>query len=122
MKIVIVGGGKVGYALAEQLTREGHDIVVIDNNRKVLAQCTEQLDVIAVEGNGASLRTQREAQVGQSDLLIAATAGDEINLMCCIVAKKLGCARTIARVRNPDYTEQIRFLKNELGLSMAINP
>ena len=122
MRIVIVGGGKVGFALAEQLTREGHDIVVIDSSKKVLGDCAERLDVITIEGNGASLRTQRGARTGESDLLIAATASDELNLMCCIVAKKLGCARTIARVRNPDYTEQIRFLKEEMGLSMAINP
>lgn len=122
MKIVIVGDGKVGFALTEQLSREGHDVVVIDNNKKVLSDSTERLDVISVLGNGASLKTQREARVGESDLLIAATASDEINLLCCIVAKKLGCARTIARVRNPEYGEQLRFLRDELGLSMTINP
>lgn len=122
MKIVIVGDGKVGFALTEQLAHEGHDVVVIDNNRKVLSSSAERLNVIAVLGNGASLSTQREAGVGESDLMIAATASDETNLLCCIVAKKLGCARTIARVRNPEYGEQLRVLKDELGLSMTINP
>lgn len=122
MKIVIVGDGKVGFALTEQLAREGHDVVVIDNSKRALANAAERLDVVSVLGNGASLSIQREARAGESDLLIAATASDEINLLCCIVAKKLGCARTIARVRNPEYSEQLRFLKDELGLSMTINP
>lgn len=122
MKIVIVGDGKVGFALTEQLAREGHDVVVIDNSKRALVNAAERLDVVSVLGNGASLSIQREAGAGESDLLIAATASDEINLLCCIVAKKLGCARTIARVRNPEYSEQLRFLKDELGLSMTINP
>lgn len=122
MKIVIVGDGKVGYTLTKQLSEEGHDIVVIDSNRRILMESQEALDVAVVDGNGVSVEVQREAGVGTSDLLIAATSGDEINLLCCIVAKKLGCRRTIARVRNPQYDQQIRFLKDELGLSMVINP
>lgn len=122
MKIVIVGDGKVGYTLTKRLSQEGHDIVVIDNNRSVLLQSQEALDVAVVDGNGASVEVQREAGVGTSDLLIAATSGDETNLLCCMVARKLGCRHTIARVRNPEYDQQTRFLKDELGLSMVINP
>lgn len=122
MKIVIVGDGKVGYTLTKRLSQEGHDIVVIDNNRSVLLQSQEALDVAVVDGNGASVEVQREAGVGSSDLLIAATSGDETNLLCCMVARKLGCRHTIARVRNPEYDQQTRFLKDELGLSMVINP
>ena len=122
MKIVIVGDGKVGYTLTKRLSQEGHDIVVIDNNRSVLLQSQEALDVAVVDGNGASVEVQREAGVGSSDLLIAATLGDETNLLCCMVARKLGCRHTIARVRNPEYDQQTRFLKDELGLSMVINP
>ena len=122
MKIVIVGDGKVGYTLTKRLSQEGHDIVVIDNNRSVLLQSQEALDVAVVDGNGARGEVQREAGVGSSDLLIAATSGDETNLLCCMVARKLGCRHTIARVRNPEYDQQTRFLKDELGLSMVINP
>ena len=122
MKIVIVGDGKVGFALTAQLAQEGHDIVVIDNNKKVLQESAEQLDVMVVHGNGAGVKAQKQAGIEDADLLIAATSADEINLLCCIVARKLGSAHTIARVRNPEYVEQIYFLKDELGLSMTINP
>lgn len=122
MKIVVVGDGKVGYTLTKQLSQEGHDLVVIDNDQKVLQHSMESLDVFVVHGNGATMAVQQEAEVGQSDLLIAATSGDEINLLCCILAKKLGCRHTIARVRNPEYTKQLALLRDELGLSMTINP
>lgn len=122
MKIVVVGDGKVGYTLTKQLSQEGHDLVVIDNDPRVLQHSMESLDVFVVQGNGATLSVQQEAEVGQSDLLIAATSGDEINLLCCILAKKLGCRHTIARVRNPDYTKQLALLREDLGLSMTINP
>lgn len=122
MRIVIVGDGKVGYALTEQLSREGHDVFVIDSNPKVLQNSMETLDVMVLEGNGVSLNVQIEAGVPESDILIAATSADETNLLCCIIAKKLGCKYTIARVRNPEYAEHTEFLKNDLGLSMTINP
>ena len=122
MKIVIVGDGKVGCTLTERLSKEGHDIVVIDNNRQVLRESAEIFDVMAVHGNGASLRVQKAADVQNSDLLIAAASGDELNLLCCIIARKLGCKHTIARMRNPEYVEQLFFLREELGLSMMINP
>jgi len=122
MKIAIVGDGKVGRTLTEQLSREGHDIVVIDRNREALADSEESLDVISVHGNGASLEVQKTADIGNMDLLIAATSADEINMLCCIVARKLGCRHTIARVRNPEYVDQVYFLKDELGLNMTTNP
>ncbi len=122
MRIVIVGDGKVGSALTEQLGKEGHDIVVIDSNKRVLREAADALDVMVVHGNGATRRVQEMAEVGTSDLLIAATSADEINLLCCIIAKKLGCPHTIARVRNPEYAHQLFFLKDELGLSMMVNP
>lgn len=122
MKIVIVGDGKVGYTLTKELSQAGHDVVVIDSDQKVLQQSMESLDVFVVHGNGATLAVQQEAQVPQSDLLIAATSGDELNLLCCVLAKKLGCKHTIARVRNPEYTQQLALLRDDLGLSMTINP
>ncbi len=122
MKIVIVGDGKVGYTLTKRLSQEGHDVVVIDSNKRILLESQEALDVAVVDGNGASVEVQREAGVETADLLIAATSGDETNLLCCMVAKKLGCRHTIARVRNPEYDQQTRFLRDELGLSMVVNP
>lgn len=122
MKIVIVGDGKVGSALTVQLSKEGHDVVVIDNNRDVLFEAEQSLDVNVVHGNGATLKTLKMANADSSDLLIAATSADETNLLCCIMARKLGCRHTIARVRNPEYYSQMFLLKDELGFSMMINP
>lgn len=122
MKVVIVGDGKVGYALTEELARQDHDVVVIDSKRDVLRHLTEKLDVMVVNGNGASLSVQKAADVGGSDLLVAATSSDEVNMLCCMVARKLGCKHTIARVRNLEYAEQLLWLKEELGLSMTVNP
>ena len=122
MRIVIVGDGKVGSALAVQLSKENHDIVIIDSNKMVLQESEQSLDVNVVYGNGAALKVQKQANVDASDLLIAATSADEINLLCCILARKLGCAHTIARVRNPDYFGQLFLLQEEFGLNMAINP
>ncbi len=122
MKIVIVGGGKVGSKLTESLCAEGHDIIVIDSNADVLERLSNVMDVGCVVGNGATYKAQKEARVESADLLIAATAHDEINMLCCIVAHKLGAHNTIARIRDPEYTEQLALLKDELGLSMTINP
>jgi trk system potassium uptake protein TrkA len=121
MKIIVVGDGKVGYTLVRQLSSEGHDVTVIDSNPENLRR-TEAFDVITVTGNGASFKVQQEAGVSGADLLIAVTSADEINIICCLLAKKLGAKNTIARVRNPEYSEQLAFLKDDLGLSMAINP
>ncbi len=122
MKIVIAGDGKVGFALADQLSKEGHAITVIDSNLDNLKNLMDVLDVLVVHGNGASLDVQREAGVDKSDLLIGATSSDELNILACLVAKKIGAGQTIARVKNPEYSEQLHFIKDELGLSMAVNP
>lgn len=122
MKIVIIGDGKIGYTLAHELSKEDHELVVIDSNPSALEGLMQSLDVMTVTGNGAALDIQRKAGVGDSDLLIAVTASDETNLLCCIVAKKLGCKHTISRIRNPDYSRQLAFLSKDLGLSMTVNP
>lgn len=122
MKIVIVGDGKVGHALSEQLSGERHDIVVIDNKPDRARYTDTRLDVVAVQGNGASYLVQQEAGVAEADLLIAATSADEVNMLCCLVAKKMGAKGTIARVRNPEYTQQLELMGDDLGLSMTINP
>ena len=122
MKIIIVGCGKVGYALAEELNEEKHDITVIDTNNDKWDRVPSDLDVQGIEGNGTSYRVQMEAGIKDSDLLIAVTGKDEINLLCCLIAKKAGNCNTIARVRNPEYFDEIKYLREELGLAMAINP
>jgi len=122
MKIIIVGCGKVGVTLAEQLNREGHDITVIDTDGEKLRTITVQIDIMGVEGNGAIYQTQMDAGIEEADLLIATTTSDELNMLCCLIAKKAGNCQTIARVRNPEYSQEIQFLREELNLSMAINP
>ncbi len=121
MKIIIVGDGKVGLALTRQLSREDHDITVIDSNPRV-NETLEKYDVMIVNGNGASLETLREAGVAEADLVIAATSSDEINMLCCVTAKYFADVHTIARVRNPAYAEQLVQLRSQFGLSMTINP
>ena len=122
MKIIIVGDGKLGSTLTEQLSSEGHDITVIDHQSSVLNNSVNMHDVIGIQGNGASYDIQMEAGVPRSDLVIAATSSDELNILCCIVAKKLGAKNTIARVRNPEYSKQLQMMRDELGLSMVVNP
>ena len=122
MKIIILGCGKVGYNLAEQLTREGHDITIIDSRDDKVENACNKLDIMGLQGNGTSYLVQEEAGVADADLMIAVTDKDEINLLACLIAKKAGNCQTIARVRNPEYHREIGFLKEELGLSMVINP
>lgn len=122
MKIIIVGCGKVGTTLAEHLYEEGHDITIIDKHHEKLSRLADRIDVLGMEGNGASIITQREAGVGGSDLLIATTSSDELNLLCCLIAKKAGASHTIARIRDPEYFSEMRYIREELNLSMVINP
>ena len=122
MKIVIIGSGKVGFSLAEQLSKESHDIIIVDNNYEALQRAQESLDVMTLAGNGTDPLIQKTAGVDLSDLLIAVTPTDEVNLLCCILAKKLGCKHTIARVRNAENERMTRLIKEDLHLSMSINP
>ncbi|MFR2710002.1 MAG: Trk system potassium transporter TrkA [Frisingicoccus sp.] len=122
MKIIIAGCGKVGYTLAEQLSEEGHEITVIEPRAERVEAAVDALDIIGYIGNGNSYKMQKEAGVEDADLLIAVTGHDEVNLLSCLIAKKAGNCRTIARVRNPEYVDEIGFIKEELGLSVAINP
>ena len=122
MKIIIVGCGKVGYTLAEQLSEEGHEIAVIEPRSERIQAAVDALDIIGYVGNGNSYRMQKEAGVEDADLLIAVTGHDEVNLLSCLIAKKAGNCKTIARVRNPEYMDDIDFIREELGLSLSINP
>lgn len=122
MRIVVVGDGKVGKALSQNLSDEGHEIVIIDNDKQVIDDAVNTLDIVGVYGNGASYRVQTEAGVDKADLMIATTNSDEVNMLCCLIARKLGAKHTIARVRDPEYSDQLLFMREELGLSMQINP
>ena len=121
MKIVIVGAGRVGYAIAEQLLTEGHDITVVESDPERAAYISSTLDVIVVEGR-ANVDQLRIANVADADLLIAATTSDETNLISCMVGRKLGATHTIARVRDEEYYQDVALLQDELGLSLSINP
>ena len=123
MNIIIAGDGKVGSMLTRQLSTEGHNITVIDSDAKVLQSSVERYDVISVHGNCASMNVLQQAGAKEADLLIAATNLDEVNLLCCTTAHALNPKlHTIARIRNPEYTEQIYRMRNVFGLSMVINP
>lgn len=122
MRIVVIGLGKVGRAMTAQLTAENNDIVVIDQNPDLIEDIVNIYDVRGVPGNGGCYDVQKEAFEDGADLLIATTSSDESNILACLVAKKLGTQHTIARIRNPEYEKQLRFMRDELGLSMVVNP
>ena len=122
MKIIIVGCGKVGKTLAEELNKEDNEVTVIDRRYAEVESLSNKFDVMGVVGNGASYKTQMEAGIEKADILIAVTGSDELNLLCCLIAKRAGNCQTIARVRNPEYSEEIGFVKGALGLAMTINP
>lgn len=122
LKIIIVGCGKVGANLVDQLSKEGHDITVIDKKAEKIQDITNTYDVMGLVGNGASYSTQMEAGIEETDLIIAVTDSDELNLLCCTVAKRVGKCAAIARVRTPDYSEETGYLREQLGLALIINP
>ena len=122
MKIFIVGAGQVGESLARSLVKERHEVTVIDPDEKVVERLNSSLDVICYVGNGTSFSVLQAAGIEGCDLLIAVTLSDEVNMLSCLCARKLGAKHTIARVRNPEYTSQLYELKQDLGLSMSINP
>ena len=122
MKIIIIGNGKVGYTLAKQLSGEDHDLVLIDRKAEALQNADSALDILCIEGSGASIHVLREAEVQNTDLVIAVTGSDELNIVCCLIAKKLGARRTVARIRSPEYYREANLLKREVGLNMIINP
>lgn len=122
MKIVIVGGGKIGAALVGELSGENHDITIVDAKSEVVQGLVNNYDVLGVIGNGGSYNVLVEAGVETADIIIAVTDSDELNLLCCLIAKKAGRCETVARVRNPVYFDEIGFIKEELGISIVLNP
>lgn len=122
MRIIVIGAGKVGSTLASQLVKEGHEVVVMDTNQERLDELQNRIDIMTLCGNGASKEYLEEAEVAESDLVIAATSADEVNILSCFIARQIGASKTIARVRNPEYRNQLELMKEELGLSMIVNP
>ena len=122
MNIIIAGAGKIGRSVADILSKEGHDVTIIDRNSELISRVSNELDVICVEGSATNPETLREAGAADADLLMAATAQDEANMVCGITARKLGTQNVIARVRDPEYLSQSEFLREALGLSMIVNP
>ncbi|MBO4927901.1 MAG: Trk system potassium transporter TrkA [Clostridiales bacterium] len=122
LKIIIVGCGKVGLTLTEQLSKEGNNITVIEKNPTVISDLDSLYDVITIKGNGASYNTLREAGVEEADLVIAVTGSDELNLLCCTISKQFSKCAAIARVRTPEYSQEVGYLRDKLGLAMIINP
>lgn len=122
MNITIVGDGKVGYTLAQRLSEDGHDITIIDKNAEALARASETLDVMCIRGNGANVRTLIESGIENADIIIAVTGNDELNMVCCLAAKQLGAKYSIARIRDPEYTESLTLLQDKLDIDQVINP
>lgn len=122
MKIIIIGSGTVGAAICAQLTKEGHNITVIDSDASTLTEISNTYDVTSMLGNGADIDLLREAGATSADILLAVTAMDEVNMLCCYAAKKLGTRHTIARVRNPEYTSFMKLMREDMNLSATINP
>lgn len=123
MKIIVNGCGKIGKTIIASLVAEGHDVVAVDNDQNVLSTIVDIYDVMGVCGNGADSDTLKEAGVDDAELFVAVTGSDELNMLSCFLAKRLGAKHTIARIRNPEYNDSsLNFLKQELELSMAINP
>lgn len=122
MKIVIIGLGTIGRTILRNLSKEGHTVTIIDEDKQKIEQLIERYDVFGVVGNGASMDIQAEANVKDAELVIALTRSDELNILACLVAKRVGAKNTIARVRNPAYRRQITQMKDDLGISMVVNP
>lgn len=122
MEIILIGCGKVGIALARQLSEEGHSVTVVDTIKEKVDRITEELDVMGVTGNGSSIGILTDAGIETANVLIAVTGSDELNLLCCMFAKKVSRCQTVARVRNPVYSRELDFIKQQLGISAIINP
>lgn len=122
MKIIVLGAGKVGKTLIKHMSNEDHDIIVVDQNATKVEEVVNQFDVIGVVGNGGSYDILMEAGAQDANLIICVTTSDELNILAGLMAKKMGTKHTIARVRNPDYSSQRDFMRNQLVFSMIVNP
>ena len=122
VKVVIVGAGKVGIQLVESLLNEKHEVIIVDSSQEVIDKLTENFDALIIKGNGVSSSLLEKIECGKADLLIAVTNSDEANIVSCITAKRLGTRSVIARVRNPEYVQELEFMRKSLGIDHIINP
>lgn len=122
MKVVVIGTGKVGRSIVEHTTQEGHEVVIIDKNSELIEDIIDEMDVIGIVGNGASYDILKEAGVAKADLVVAATDSDETNILSCLIAQKIGADATVARVRSYEYNNQLKIIRDGLGITMPINP
>ena len=122
MRVVIVGGGKVGRRLVEDFNNEGDDVILIEKKSGLCEKIQESFDVMCINGSGADIKTLDEAEIRKADLFIAVTDNDELNALCSVMAKKLGAERCVARVRKREYFKQIDFMRNALGINLIVNP
>jgi trk system potassium uptake protein TrkA len=122
LRIIIVGCGKVGATLIKELDKEGHEITIIDRQAEKIQEITNMYDIMGIVGNGASYSVQKEAGIESADLIIAVTDSDELNLLCCTIARRERSCAAIARVRTPDYSKEVGYIRERLGLALVINP
>ena len=122
MKIILVGGGKVGSALCRSLVAENHDVVLIEQDEAVLNHLTKRYDIIGILGNGANFKVLEQANIESCDIFISMTEQDEVNMVSAVLAKKMGAKETVVRVRNPEYSNPFFKEKNILGFSLVVNP
>ena len=123
MNIIVVGGGKIGFSLVCELVKEGHDVTLIDSDSATVEEITNIYDCMGVCGNGVDCNVLESAGAKEADLLIAVTASDELNMLCCFLSREMGTKNTVARIRNPEYNgDSLAFMRHKLQLSMAINP
>lgn len=122
MKVVVIGAGKVGRSIVEHTIAEGHEVIVIDKNPTIIEDIIDDIEVIGIVGNGASYDVLKEAGVDKADLVVAATASDEANILSCLIAQKIGADATVARVRSYEYSNQLKIIRDGLGITMPINP
>ena len=122
MRIIIIGDGKVGHSIAETLVEEDHEVTIVDRSEAALQRSQETLDAMVVKGNGVNVDTLLEAGATDADILIAVTMSDEINMLSCLTAKRLGARYAIARIRDPEYHRSHRFLMEELLIDYILNP
>ena len=123
MKIIVTGCGKIGVAIIESLVNEGHDVIAIDNRMEAVEEIRDVYDIMCLCSNGADFNTLTEAGVSDADMFIAVTNSDELNMLSCIIAKKMGAKHTVARVRNPEYNDKsLGFIKQQVDLSLVLNP
>ncbi|SFH53648.1 trk system potassium uptake protein TrkA [Tindallia magadiensis] len=122
MKILIVGVGKLGFQLAEAFSHKENDIIVMDPKAEALQKASDQLDVLTIQQNGVEVKSLKQARIHEIDLVLAVTDDDETNMLIAFLSKRMGCKKSIARVRNPEYSRQAEFIKKEMSIDYIVNP